>query len=155
MEGTAVRPETRQARYDATCKRLLSERSVLARILKACVPEFAGCPLEVIERVGLGGAGPGADGGQPADGAGHRVWGIRADDALPGVGSVAYDVALCVRVPSEGGETELVMDVEAQSKFNPGYALMERAQYYCARLLSAQQGTLFSKSHYENLRRTY
>ena len=32
---------------------------------------------------------------------------------------------------------------------------MSRAMYYCARMLSAQYGEVFSHSHYENLRKVY
>ena len=33
------------ARYDAACKRVLSEKAILARIMKACLEEYKDCSL--------------------------------------------------------------------------------------------------------------
>ncbi len=38
-----------RAAYDAACKRLLSEKPVLARIVKACIPEFKDIDVKDIE----------------------------------------------------------------------------------------------------------
>ena len=51
--------------------------------------------------------------------------------------------------------TRLIINVEAQADFHPGYPLPARAEYYCARLISAQKGTTFVGSHYEYLRKVY
>ena len=57
--------------------------------------------------------------------------------------------------PRSGPFASLLVNVEAQADFYPGYPIMARAQYYCARLLSAQHGVEFTKSHYERLKRVY
>jgi len=33
------------ARYDAACKRVLSEKAILARIMKACLEEYKDCDV--------------------------------------------------------------------------------------------------------------
>lgn len=43
----------------------------------------------------------------------------------------------------------LIINVEAQNNFKPGYPLLKRAIYYCGQMLSAQYGTKFNHSHYE------
>ena len=37
------------AGYDAACKRVLSEKAILARIMKACLEEYRDCPVRGIE----------------------------------------------------------------------------------------------------------
>ena len=37
------------AGYDAACKRVLSEKTILARIMKACLAEYQDCPVRDIE----------------------------------------------------------------------------------------------------------
>ena len=37
------------ASYDAACKRVLSEKAILARIMKACLAEYQNCPVCDIE----------------------------------------------------------------------------------------------------------
>ena len=37
--------------YDAACKRLLSEREILARIMKECLPEYGQCKMCIRDRV--------------------------------------------------------------------------------------------------------
>ena len=40
----------RKMRYDATCKEVLSEKSMIACILQTCVEEFKGCSIKDIAR---------------------------------------------------------------------------------------------------------
>ena len=37
-----------KARYDAACKRLLSEKIILAWIMKSCIEEYCGCGVDEI-----------------------------------------------------------------------------------------------------------
>ena len=36
------------ARYDASCKRILSGKAILARIMKACLEEYKDCDVDEI-----------------------------------------------------------------------------------------------------------
>ena len=49
----------------------------------------------------------------------------------------------------------LIINVEAQTAFNPGYPLTKRAIYYCSRMISAQHGPIFKKSEYGKIRKVY
>ena len=49
----------------------------------------------------------------------------------------------------------VIINVEAQNDYYPGYPLTKRAVYYCARLISAQHGVEFSGSHYEDVKKVY
>ncbi len=49
----------------------------------------------------------------------------------------------------------LIINIEAQNDFYPGYPLIKRGIYYCSRMISAQYGTEFKNSHYENIKKVY
>ena len=49
----------------------------------------------------------------------------------------------------------MIVNVEAQNKFYPGYPLIKRGVFYGSRMISAQDGSVFTKSHYEKLRKVY
>lgn len=49
----------------------------------------------------------------------------------------------------------MIINVEAQNDFHPGYPIVKRGIYYCGRMISAQYGTVFTKSHYEKLQKVY
>ena len=44
----SIRTADDRANYDAACKRLLSEKIILAWIVKSCVEEFRDCDVKVI-----------------------------------------------------------------------------------------------------------
>ena len=95
------------------------------------------------------------------------IRGLNVEDHLLFGGSVVYDVLFRASLPAgapetargrtgrQAGKIGLVINVEAQDDFYPGYPLVTRAQYYCARLLATQQGVEFARSHYEQLRKVY
>ncbi|MBE6106958.1 hypothetical protein [Anaerovibrio lipolyticus] len=58
-------------------------------------------------------------------------------------------------VPDTEELIELIINIEAQNKFNPGYPLLKRGIYYCSRMISGQYGTVFTKSHYEKIKKVY
>ena len=49
----------------------------------------------------------------------------------------------------------LIINIEARNDFYPGYPLIKRGIYYCSRMISAQYGTEFTNSHYENIKKVY
>lgn len=55
----------------------------------------------------------------------------------------------------KGERIQLIINLEAQNDFNPGYPLLKRAVYYCGRMISSQYGTVFVKSHYEKIQKVY
>lgn len=72
-----------------------------------------------------------------------------------------YDVRFDAIAPKSADSTEqeevirLIINVEAQTKFKPGYPLTKRAIYYCSRMISAQHGPIFTKSEYGKIRKVY
>ena len=76
-------------------------------------------------------------------------------------GTLFYDVRFDAIAPKAEDSAEpekvirLIINVEAQTKFKPGYPLTKRAIYYCSRMISAQHGPIFTKSEYGKIRKVY
>ena len=66
-----------------------------------------------------------------------------------------YDIRFYAKAPGEDGLISLIINVEAQNRYDPGYPLLKRALYYCSRMISAQYGTEFTKSEYGNIKKVY
>ncbi|MCR5336203.1 MAG: hypothetical protein K6E42_06575 [Synergistes sp.] len=144
-----------ETEYDTSCKRVLAEKHVLARILHGCTVEFRDFDIETIVKECFGGhmyisAVPIAP-----DETGAFLQGSDVGLTSPTEGSVYFDILFDALVPSKDESVRLLVNVEAQSDFYPGYSLLQRGMYYCGRLLSAQNGTVFSRSHYEKLCKVY
>ena len=141
--------------YDNYCKKILSNKQILAHILKECVSEFKDIPLEEIPQyiestpktnVVLNGTIDGRN---------------TEDESIPGA-MIRYDVLLEASLPrnSESDDKEhidLFINIEAQNKDHPGYPLIRRAIYYCCRLLDRQKNAAngFEGSDYGHLKNVY
>ena len=89
------------------------------------------------------------------------IAGSNNEDSTLTEGTINYDVRFDAIAPaSEGSATQkdvirLIINVEAQTAFNPGYPLTKRAIYYCSRMISAQHGPIFTNSEYGKIRKVY
>ena len=148
-----------KAQYDAACKRLLSERIILAWIMKACVEEFRDCEIhEIAAKYIVGTPQVGVVPVDPDESNGTiqgEVAGTGVEDATMTEGTVTYDVRFMAAAPVSGELIRLIINVEAQNNFYPGYPLIKRGIYYCSRMISAQCGTEFVNAHYEKIKKVY
>ena len=148
-----------KAQYDAACKRLLSERIILAWIMKACVEEFRDCEIhEIAAKYIVGTPQLGVVPVDPDESNGTvqgEVAGTGVEDATMTEGTVTYDVRFMAAAPVSGELIRLIINVEAQNNFYPGYPLIKRGIYYCSRMISAQCGTEFVNAHYEKIKKVY
>lgn len=67
---------------------------------------------------------------------------------------VHYDVRFVVFTPDKE-RIKLIINVEGQKKFEPGYDIVTRGIFYCARMLSAQKDTEFTGSDYNAIKKVY
>ena len=148
-----------QARYDKACKRLLAEKIILAWILKSCVEEFQDCDVnEIAARYIVGTPQVGVvpvdpdESNQIPEG---EVAGTGVEDATATEGAVTYDVRFVASAPVSGKWIRLILNIEAQNDFYPGYPLIKRGIYYCSRMISAQCGTEFINADYEKIKKVY
>lgn len=142
--------------YDATCKQVLSEKSLIAYILQTCLDEFRGYSLRYIVRHCIQGTPDVGTVVVEADNGGSfRIKNQQTEDKTETEGTVFYDIRFTAIVPNNGKLIELIINIEAQNDFNPGYPLLKRAVYYCSRMISSQYGSVFTKSHYEKIQKVY
>ena len=143
------------AGYDAACKRVLSEKAILARIMKACLAEYRDCPVRDIEEKYIEGQPQVSSVPVLPDEEGSVISGLDTEDKSVHEGMVTYDIRFRAIAPDSGELIGLIVNVEAQNNFYPGYPLTKRGVYYCSRMISSQYGREFTGSHYEKLKKVY
>ena len=147
--------EDQKRQYDAACKNVLSEKGIIANILQDCVGEFQTCSIdEIVNRCIEGQPETGTVLVEPNGGI-SRITSQQVEDKSEREGIVFYDIRFTAVAPSDGKPIRLIINIEAQNNFHPGYPLLKRAIYYCSRMISSQYGTVFTKSHYEKIEKVY
>ena len=153
--------------YDKTAKKLLANKQILAQIMKGCVEEYRECSVdEIAEKYiegtpEVGTVGVHVDDTNRPPKAPEVITGSNNEDSTLTEGTVRYDVRFDAIAPATANDTaqqdviRLIINVEAQTAFNPGYPLTKRAIYYCSRMISAQHGPIFKKSEYGKIRKVY
>lgn len=143
-------------RYDEVCKRLLSEKMILAWIMKTCLSEYADLDVRTIAAQyieGIPQIGNAPIGQNISDIPLIHQFGT--EDTTITEQTIMYDIRFSAIAPRSNGTVGLLINVEAQNAFYPGYPLIKRGIYYGSRMISAQYGTIFTKSHYEKIQKVY
>ena len=151
MELTSIEDlHIEDARRDQSCKIVLANKVFLSRILKRCVEEYKDCTYEEIAGYIEGEPEISSAPLRPAS----LINGMESEDHSD-VDAVKFDIKFSAALPGSAGGIGLIINLEAQNKYHNGYPLTMRGMYYCSRLISAQYGREFEKSHYENLKKVY
>lgn len=142
-------------RYDATCKRVLSEKQVLARIMHDYLDEFRSVDPKTIADKYI--EGDPRIGTEPVgrDAFAARVKNGGQNDETIAEGTNYFDIRFEAVVPDTADLIRIEVDVEAENRFNRSYPITRRAVYYCGRLLSQQGAGEVVGSHYERVRKVY
>jgi hypothetical protein len=143
------------AGYDAACKRVLSEKAILARIMKSCLEEYKECDVSDIAEKYIEGQPQVSAVPVLPDEDSTVISGMDTEDKSVREGSVTYDIRFRAIAPSSGEQIALIINVEAQNDFYPGYPLIKRGIYYCSRMISSQYGREFTGAHYEKIKKVY
>jgi predicted transposase/invertase (TIGR01784 family) len=152
-----------QAKYDDCAKRLLSYEAIIAWILKECTREFskysvkfimANCLRDKPEISVRAVHQDQPDKKERLDGD-SMVDKANSESTSINEGTVYYDIRLRAYLPNVDEPIIIYINLEIQLDDKPGYPIIKRALYYCARMLSEQYGTEFTKEHYERLRKVY
>ena len=152
-----------KAKYDRCAKKLLSFKAIDAWILKTCVKEFALFSVDYISEHCLSGEVEISEHavhqdelnrGQQISGD-ERVTMMNSESGSVNEGTVYYDVRFNAIAPENGEPITLIINLEIQTDDKPGYELVTRGMYYCARMISEQHGTVFTGSHYEKIQKVY
>lgn len=83
------------------------------------------------------------------------ITGMQNEDNIPFEGIVYYDIRFYVKVPQDNKIVKIIVNVEAQKSFYPGYHMETRGIVYASRLISAQLDTEFVAPHYDQLKKVY
>lgn len=154
--GMSIEIAAEKARYDAACKQMLAEKMILAWIMKSTMKEFAAVPVKTIADECIVGTPQIAQIPLlPDETNAPRIPGTGVEDVSLTEGSITYDIQFRAVHPETGEPVGLIINIEAQNDFYPGYPLMKRAVYYCSRMISSQYGVEFTNSHYEKIKKVY
>ena len=141
--------------YDNYCKKILSNKQILAHIMKECVSEYADIAIEDIPKYIESSPDTNVVLNSTIDGKNTE------DETIPGA-MIRYDVLFEAFLPPTYGSNNkesihLFINVEAQNKDDPGYPLIRRAIYYCSRLLDKQKNAPkgFKHKDYGRLSKVY
>lgn len=140
-------------RYDAEAKKILADKTILAWILQYSVEEMKNLSIAEIKDCIEGQPEISTVSVYPGT-VPEAVTGMSNEDKVPGEGQVTFDIRFSAIIPG-GNAIKLIINIEAQNKFSPGYDLVTRAVFYCARLLSAQMDTEFTSQNYNHIKKVY
>jgi len=149
------RIEETKAAYDSACKRVLSEKIILAWIMKSCMEEYQNCSVDEIAEKYIEGQPQIGEAVVMPDEDSTLIQGADTEDKSPTEGTVLFDICFNAIVPGSGEVICLIINIEVQLDFYPGYPLPKRAIYYCSRMISSQYGKVFTHSHYEKIKKVY
>ena len=152
-----------KAKYDRCAKKLLSFKAIDAWILKTCVKEFALFSVDYISEHCLSGEVEISEHAVHQDELGksrkingdEQVTKMNSEASSINEGTVYYDVRFNAIAPENGELITLIINLEIQTDDKPGYELVTRGTYYCARMISEQHGTVFTGNHYEKIQKVY
>lgn len=140
--------------YDENSVNLLSNIYVLANIVQGTLHECKDMSIEDIvtsiegkPEVKLVNVHPGEHQ--------EKIIGDCNEDKVPGEGKTTFDIRFHINIPGQEQSIKILINVEAQRKYNPGYDLVTRGIYYGARMISAQRNTEFMDSDYDKIKKVY
>ena len=144
-----------KVQYDAQCKQILSQKEILAWILQRTVKAFNHMAITDIISCIEGTPEVSSVPVYPGETNAEKISGMSNEDKIPNEGSIYYDIRFHVYAPAEGEKIRMIINVEAQNSFYPGYDIVTRGIFYVSRMISAQLSTEFSKSDYDNIKKVY
>lgn len=128
-----------RAALDEACKKLLANKIILAWIMKSCMIEYKDCTVEEIAEKYIEGdpqiaqipVNPNEVNPEDTE----LIYGINTEDIVFAEGKVTYDIRFLAIAPGSGELIRLIINIEGQNDFFPGYPLIKRefitAADYC------------------------
>lgn len=141
-----------RARYDSYVKLVLSDRQILARILKYTLDEFKDTDIDTIA-ANIGEPVVSSTRLDPGLTNTEKVTKSSEEDDIPGEGRILFDIRFSAYAGSE--LIKILINIEAQKSTNPsklGYHLDNRIIFYLSRMISSQKEVEFAKSDYDSIK---
>lgn len=148
----------RNAAYDQAAKKVLSQKKILAFILKRMVEEFKDESVQDIMTKYIEGTPLISQVPVHPDETNQeieRIHGNNTEDGSISEGMVRYDILFQALVPKTKEPLMLIINIEAQGKAKPGYSILKRATYYASRMISSQRGRDFYGDDYDKIKKVY
>ena len=150
-----------KAQYDASAKRLLGQKIILAHILIRVVEEFKGMDADTVASLIEGEpyisqvpVEPGLTNKETVDArTGERIVGLNTESFEIDEGKVYFDIIFYVRM--RDGLAKMIINLEAQKNEPTKYFILNRAIFYTARLVSSQKEREFTGSDYNEIKQVY
>lgn len=148
-----------RSKCDESCKRLLSNKEIIARILKYTVEEFFSYDVSFIRDRCIEQNQINLEQQQRAKGdkvyIPETITGRNGNSSIVGEGEFDFDVNFEALIPKDTVFEKAFFNFEGQNRYNPGYVLETRGIFYACRMISSQYGREFSDSHYDDIKKVY
>ena len=150
--------------YDAQCKKVHSNKYILSWIMQAVIEEYENLSRDFIRRcienepeIGTFYVEPKKDIKEEnlLKNTKAKIEGLNTEDKDAIEGEITYDIRFAAFVPRDMGRMKILVNVEAQKNFYPGYPIVFRGVYYDARMISSQNGVEFEVSNYGDIKKVY
>lgn len=156
---TAVNTTSKTAQYDASAKRIMSNRSILGNFLARVLPPLKGMDPRDVENlispevhIGTIPVDPGLTNMEIVVN-GERVVGFNTERKEIHEGEVHFDLICYVQMPD--GLAEVIVNIELQKERPSGYPVPNRGLYYVCREISSQKERDFKGKNYDKIKNTY
>ena len=83
------------------------------------------------------------------------ITGMNTESTTMNEGTVTFDIRFRALLPNTKEAVEMIVNVESQNDFYPGYPIVKRGVYYASRMISSQYGTVFTGSEYQKIKKVY
>lgn len=155
-EAGIIRKISDYPTQDASIKSLFKLKIIIAHIIHDIIPELKEISCEELAEKYIDVSDDALNTPVSPYGSSAEILGINNESDVPGEGSVVFDVIFQVKLPNQTPKRYcLFIDLEGQGKLNPGYPLPKRAEFYVARLISRQLGSLADPTNYNRLQKVY
>lgn len=150
--------------YDANAVDFLSQKVILAHILRGTVKEFKGMSIEEIITCiegepnihGKTVDAPEKDISYYVNGCNPMISGMDTSSKSKTEGNILYDILFFVKIPGEKGLVKLIINVESQNEVEHlPYDVVTRGFYYNARSISNQKNVEFIHQNYQDIKKVY
>ena len=139
--------------YDESCKQVLANKIILAWIMKTCIEEYGGLDVPEIAEKYIEGEPEVSHAAVHMDETAEFIQGMKTESASIKENTVTFDIKFRAVLPISCETVDMIINVEAQNDYYPGYPIVKRGIYYTSRMISEQYGTVFSESEYQKIKK--
>lgn len=143
-----------ESQYDDNIKALLSDKQVLARIAQHRIGEFRDYDIETIMECIEGEPEVSKRLVYPGKRHMEAITGMNSESKEANEGELSFDIRFYM-ITKEKERIKVIVNIEAQKSYYPGYDFEPRAIVYCARMISEQIDREFTTDDYNGLKKVY